>query len=169
MQDEGPYADEAPPTEEELREARLLAEALDHRGEPPRGSLAELAQAARATVRDDGHALAGSTERLAREGVERGLARRTSTTRRVAFAALAAAAVAVAGFVAFGPSADRGSGPIVATESEVSLPPLSAWPGGRHDDGEPSSARVDRMARLASEDWLAAELAEAQARDTESP
>jgi hypothetical protein len=162
MQDEGPFEDEAPPTEEEIAAARALAAAIDGEADPPPGSLAELARAARASVRDE--------PPLAREVISRsideGLARRRRARARVALGAFAAAAIAIAGFVALQPTVDR---PPPPTAGELALPALLSPPQVPLREGERTSERSDRLARLASADWLAAEVAAARADGSEAP
>lgn len=157
MQDEGPFSDEAPPTEEEIAAARALAAELDRARDPSRGSLGELARAARATVRDEEPLSAD----VVRRGVESGLAKKRSAQRRVAFVSFAAAAIALIGFVALAsPFASRD-----VVESDLPRPTVGALeltrlPSAPFPEGQRTSDRLDRMARLASEDWLAEQIAQ---------
>lgn len=156
MQDEGPFSDEAPPTEEEIAAARALAAELDGARDPSRGSLGELARAARATVRDEESLSAD----VVRRGVEAGLTKKRSAQRRVAFVSFAAAAIALIGFVALAnPFASRDVVEPDLANPTVGLPELTRLPSAPFPDGQRTSDRLDRMARLASEDWLADQLA----------
>ena len=167
MQDEGPFHDEPPPTEDELAAARTLAAALDGEAEPAPGSLAELARAARASASS-----ASATSEpplslaLVSRAIDEGLARRRRTRARVAVTAFAAAALAIAGLVTLGPSADLEA---PQTEAGAALPTLTSAPQAPLPEGERTSERVDRLARLASADWLAAELAVARSEGEEAP
>jgi hypothetical protein len=156
MQDEGPFSDEAPPTEEELAAARALAAELDGAGDPARGSLAELARAARATTRDE----APLSADVVRRGVEAGLAKKRTAQRRVAFVSFAAAAIALIGFVTLAsPFASRDVVESDRPSPTVGPLELTRLPRAPFPEGQRTSDRIDRMARLASEDWLADQLA----------
>lgn len=155
MQDEGPFSDEAPPTEEEIAAARALADELDGARDPSRGSLAELARAARATVRDEPALSAG----VVHHGVEAGLAKKRGAQRRVALVSFAAAAITLLGFVALANPFASSDAVVVDAPASLGLTPLPHTP---FTEGQRSSDRVDRMARLAREDWLAAEVARAR-------
>ncbi|MBN8611372.1 MAG: hypothetical protein J0L92_12335 [Deltaproteobacteria bacterium] len=156
MQDEGPFSDEAPPTEEELAAARALAAELDGAGDPTRGSLAELARRARATTHDQPPLSAD----VVRRGVEAGLAKKRTAQRRVAFVSFAAAAIAVIGFVALAsPFTSRDVVESDLPSPTVGPPELTGLPSAPFPDGQRTSDRLDRMARLASEDWLAEQIA----------
>ncbi len=158
MQDEGPFSDEAPPTEEELAAARALAAELDGARDPSRGSLAELARAARATVRSETPLAAD----VVRRGIEAGLAKKRGAQRRVALVSFAAAAIALAGFVALAnPFASHDVVDRDLTNVVIESPGLSHLPITPFTEGQRTSDRVDRMARLASEDWLAEQIARA--------
>lgn len=156
MQDEGPFSDEAPPTEEELAAARALAAELDGANDPARGSLGELANAARASVRDE----PALSLDVVRRGVEAGLAKKRSAQRRVAFVSFAAAAIALIGFVALAsPFASRDVVESDLPRPTVGPPELTGLPSAPFPEGQRASDRVDRMARVASEDWLAEQIA----------
>ncbi len=162
MQDQGPFHDEPPPTEEELAAARALADELDGARRPSRGSLAETALAARAAVRDE----APLDRSIVRRGVEEGLARRRRASRTVAITAFAAAAIAVAGLVvtqAAGVLWLVGSGGSAGATISVPIaaPTLSALRVEPFPEGQRTSERVDRMARLAASDWWTDEVAAA--------
>lgn len=162
MQDEGPFEHEPPPTEEEIAAARALADALDGKADPAPGSLADLARAAQASVREQPPLARAVITR----SIDEGLARRRRTRARVALSAFAAAAIAIAGFFALRPTADR---PAPTTEGELALPALLSPPQAPLREGERTSERTDRLARLASADWLAAEVATARAGVSEAP
>jgi len=162
MQDQGPFHDEPPPTEEELAAARALADELDGARPPSRGSLAETALAARAAVRDE----PPLDRAIVRRGVDEGLARRRRTSRAVAFTALAAAAIAVAGLVIMQGAgilqlAGSGGSAGPTTSPPIAAPALTALRIEPFPDGQRTSERVDRMARLAASDWWADEVAAA--------
>jgi hypothetical protein len=166
MQDEGPFHDEPPPTEEELAAARALAAALDGETEPAPGSLAELARAARASASSASATREPPLSRaVVSRAIDEGLSRRRRTRTRAALAAFAAAALAVAGFVGLSPMADHATPQPVQA---LTLPALSVPRERPLTDTERTSDRADRLARLASADWLAAELAVARA-EGESP
>jgi hypothetical protein len=98
--------------------------------------------------------------------IDEGLSRRRRTRVRVALSAFAAAAIAIAGFFALQPTADR---PAPTTEGELAVPALLSPPQAPLREGERTSERTDRLARLASADWLAAEVAAARASVSEAP
>jgi hypothetical protein len=146
------FDDDPEPTAEELAAARALAEELDGARAPAPGSLGEVALRVRATVSEQ----APLPVRVVSSGVDEGLARRRRVRRRVAFSALAAAAVAVAGFLGTfaveGPAVPPAAPSLEAPAlREVRFAPLP--------EGERASERVDRLARAASADWLGAALA----------
>jgi hypothetical protein len=132
-------------SEEERREAEALARALESRHEPERGSLAELA----ARVRGSKAAPAVLDPEVRRRAVEGAIAAgRARRRRRTVVAVFAAAAVAL---VAIGIGASRGQ-----EEPLRYGGPASAAFAAPFDEGQPSTDRMDRLARARSRDYFAA-------------
>lgn len=156
MQDQGPFHDEPPPTDDELRAARALADELDGASPPTRGSLAETALIARAASREE----PPLDRAIVRRGIEEGSVRRRRSTRVIAFTTFAAAAVALAGLVV-----TRAVWPAAPQAPPITTPPpsLTVLAPAPFPEGQRTSERVDLMAHLAAGDWIAAQVTAAHA------
>lgn len=142
-------------SEEERREAEALARALDRGGDPEPGSLGELAARVRAVKGARPAPLPAERRRaIVASAIESGRARRT---RRALGAGLAIAAAAL-----------------------LAIGVGTLWPGGEEalsyggpasgafdapfPEAQPSSERLDRLARARTRDYFAALVARGEAR-----